>query len=96
MNAKPLDVIDANFRKGLADGVTLHEFGDGLYPECACDLLNRLNHRAIGVLHEHLPDERPVNFQIIDGKVFQIAEGGHAGTEIVECEMESLLSQAAD
>ena len=81
-----LRIVDADGLQCRDDAVAFDEFGNGALAHHLADMVDHLDHGTVDPILQHVLDEAAVDFQIVDGQVFQVGEGRHAGAEIVERE----------
>ncbi len=72
--------------RSARDLLALDRLGDGLLAHDVADLVDRLDHRAVDRIVQHVRDEAAVDLQEIDRQVLQVAERRQADAEVVERE----------
>ena len=67
-------VIDAHALEHRDDFFVFREFGDCFLAGEMANFINRANHLPVDRVMQDLFDKTAVNFQKVDGKMFEIAE----------------------
>src|SRR5437762_4196164 len=95
-DAVALRVVDADLAQALQDLIVLDEFRDRLLFHHVADVIDRLDHRTVDRIDQHISYEAAIDLEKVHGQMLQITERGHAGAEIVQRKPAAEIAQLAD
>src|SRR6478752_3061964 len=85
-DGEALRVIDADRAQRFERIAVLDRLGDRLFPHVMADAVDRLDHRMVDRVLEHVLDEAAVDLEVIDRKMLEVRERRDADAEIVQRE----------
>ena len=78
------------------NGFVVHMFGDRTQIHARCNPDRRHHDFLVDRVIRQVADERAVDLHVIERETLEVLEGGQTGTEIVQCDAESLALEVIE